>query len=98
MATSAPVLFRFGHRSGHVSVERHGLLLCRLPWSPLGPLETPVARPAARLRAAIRDDIGAPVMTATTAALATTALSTDPDAARLATSCNPPVAVVNPDA
>ena len=62
------------------------------------PLDTPIARHAAQLRAAIdADDIVDPVVTATAAALAAIALSTDPDIERLASYCNPPVHVVNPD-
>ena len=70
----------------------------RLKGCQIAALDTSVARHAAGLRATIdSNDIVDPVVTATAAALSATALSTDPNVQRLATYCNPPVAVVNPD-
>lgn len=70
----------------------------RLKGCQLVPLDTPVARHAAVLRAAIdSDDIVDPVVVATTAALAATVVSSDPDIALLASYGDPPVAVVSPD-
>lgn len=58
-------------------------------------LAEPLARDAAKLRAAIAgNDAADPVVVATAATLAATVVSTDPDIAQLASHCTPPVRVV----
>lgn len=70
----------------------------RLKGCRITPLDASLAKHAARLRAVIDgDDIVDPVVTATSAALHATVISTDRDIALLATYCSPPVRVVDPD-